>query len=199
MGIDLILRCDDREFCTRPSMAEWDMIASLRAFLPDPVTLIVGDDQAEMGDDETFTAVALLGAIESIDDFLVSQSRLLPVTYVFKREYLLLNGSRFPIDDDFSTGAMSGIEFPGDTEHRYSIRAGVEECHLSKIAIDPDGRGRIVEQRDLRSEEEIETTTCGRIQIRKRNDQGGLRGVLAQIREFLESSSGELVTRTISG
>ncbi len=199
MGIDLILRCDDRDFCTRPSMAEWDIMARLREFIPDPVDVLVGGAETEMGVDEDVPVVEFLEAIDRVDGFLADQSHLLPATYVFKSEYMLLKGNRFPLHDEFDTGGMSGIELPNDPEHRYAIWAGVEECQLTKVAIDSDGRGRIVERRDLRNEKELETKTCGLIQIRKRNDHAGLRRLLAELREFLEPSSGEMVTRTISG
>lgn len=176
MGIDLIFRIAGRESSTRFSMVELDTLFLLEALLPDPVAKVVGGARSEMGVEETFHVNDLLENLDSIDDFLSTQGHLLPPTYLFKREYLLVrDGSRYPIDEDFVDGRMSGIELPDDTAHRYSIDAGVDSCSLTKIAIDPDGRGRFVERRDLRGEQELVTLNCGRIQICNRSDHAGIR------------------------
>ncbi len=199
MGVDLIFTGDGREFSTRFSIAESDTLARLEVLLPDAVAEVVGGADADFGEEVTLSVANLLAAIGRIDDFLVSRPYLLPYTFMFKAEYLLLNGSRWPIDEDFVTGGRSGLELPGDPTHRYAIHAGVDECYLLKMAVDPDGRGRFVERRDLRGEEEIVTTTCGRIRIDKRNDHAGIRAQLSEIREFLGSLAGPEVTRIISG
>jgi hypothetical protein len=201
LGIDLIFRGDGREFTTGFSLVEWDTLSRLEALLPDAVATVVGGADTKFGSKETFPVVDLLAAIDRIDDFLASRPHLLPDTFMFKTEYLLWNGVRFPTDEDqdFVTGGMSGLQLPGDPVHWYTIRAGVDECYLTKVAIGPDGKGRFVERRDLRGETEIVTTTCGRIQIRKRGDHAGIREQLAQVRKFLASLAGTNVTRTVSG
>ena len=199
MGIDLIFGGDGREFKTRFSLVEWDTFARLEAFLPDAVAAVVGGPSTKLGEDEILSVVDTLSGIDQIDDFLKRRPSPLPDTFMFKREYLMLRGSRFPSDEDFVTGVMSGLELPGDPDHSYSIQVGLDECHLTKIAIGPDGRGRFVDRRDLREEEMIETITCGQIQVRKRSDHAGIREELARVRKFLESLAGPEVTRTISG
>lgn len=200
MGIDLIFRGDGHESSTRFSMAELDMLSLLEPLLPGPVAKVFGGARSEMGVEEEFAVNDLLEDIDRIDDFLSNRPDLLPETYTYKPEYLLSrDGSRYPIDQDFVTGSMSGLELPGDPAHRYSMHAGVGSCSLTKIAIGPDGRGKVVERRDLRGEPYIETITCGRIEICKRTDHAGLLWELARIREFLASLAGSTVTRMISG
>ena len=199
MGIDLIFRGNGHESCTRFSTAEWDTLARLESLLPGAVARVIGRTGAELGEEVALPVADLLAAIAQIDDLLISRPHLLPFAFMFKAEYLLLNGNRFSIDEDFVTGMRSGLELPGDPVHRYAIQAGLDECWLVKMAVGTDGDGRVVERRDLRGEEEIVTTTCGRIRIHKRNDHVGIRKELASIREFLVSLAGPEVTRTVSG
>jgi hypothetical protein len=195
MGIDLVYVGDGRESRTRFSMAEWDTLQQVEPLLPEAMATVVGD--AELGETVSVPLNGLRAAIAQVIGLLSSQGNLLPFTYTFKAEYLLLNGQRFPFDDEFVTGMRSGLELPGDPGHRYAIHAGLDECWLTKLAVGPDGRGRVVERRDLRSDQEIHTVTCGRIRIQKRRDHAGLRAEFAKISEFLESLAGPEVTRIV--
>jgi hypothetical protein len=122
---------------------------------------------------------------------------LLPYTYEFMTEYMVVGDQRIEFDE-FSTGGQSRFRLPGDEEHWYSLWAGLDECRLNKMAVQPHGMGRVVEQRDLRGESELQTANHGRVQIRKRRTKTSLRKGLAMIRKYLASlPEGAEVTKIV--
>ena len=184
MGLDLLYKCDISEFAIRFSMADWATLEQLETHLPEEVATMV--DVPDFGEAVCVPLRTLSAAIEKIDRFLRDQPSLLPYTYVFKCEYISVGEERIVIDQ-FSSGGQSGFRLPGDDEHWYAIWAGLDECRLEKIAAQPDGTGQVVEERDLRSERELQTANSGLVQIRRRRAKTSLRKGLARIRAFLAS------------
>jgi hypothetical protein len=153
----------------------------LKSHLPEAIATLV--HIPALGEEATVPIGALGEAVQWIDDLLRDRPELLPHTYQFRCENFVIGGQR--IESTFSTGGMSGFHLPGDEENWYSIKAGLDECRLDKMARQPDGTVRVVEQRDLRDVRELQTSDWGPIHIRKRRAKSSLRGVLARIREYL--------------
>lgn len=195
MGLDLIYRCQGRETTSRFPMADWDTLSRLREPLPGEVAAMA--DVPGFGEEEVVPLDELKDAIGRLDGYLRDHADLLPHTYEFRCEYILAGPERYE-GGGFSTGGMSGLQLPEDGDHRYAIRAGLDECRLDRMALLPDGTGRVVETRDLRGEEGFETVNCGRVRIRKRRAKSSLRAGLAKIREFLDSlPAGSTVTKIL--
>lgn len=195
MGLDLAYRCGGRECSVRFSMADWETIDRLRSHLPDDVATMA--DVADFGAEVLVPLDALRVAIGRVDGLLRDRPGLLPRTYEFKCEYVAVGDARIE-GFDFSTGGHCGFRLPGDDEHCYAIRAGVDECRLEQMAVQPDGTGKVVARRDLRGESELPTANCGRVQIRERPTPSGLRAGLARIGTFLRSlPEGAEVTKVV--
>jgi hypothetical protein len=78
------------------------------------------------------------------------------------------------------------------------IKAGLDECRLEKTTRQPDGTVPYVEHRDLRNEQEIQTSNVGTVKIRKRRAKTSLRRGLAAIRSFLANlPEGAVVTKIV--
>ncbi len=194
MGLDLIYKCDDRSLVIRFSTADWQTIDQLKSHLPDAIATIA--DESDLGQEATVPLSALRDAIDRIESLLRDRPELLPYTYEFKCESFVVNGQR--IETNFSTGGMSGLRLPGDEENWYSIQAGLDECRLDKMALQSDGTVRVVEQRDLRDEREVQTSNLGPIRIRKRRTKSSLRRGFAEIREFLaDLQEGAAIMRVV--
>jgi hypothetical protein len=199
MGIDLIYRCSDREFSIRFSLADWDMIARLSSHLPEAVQIMSG--VPELGAEAIIPLGQLRAAANEIDDFLRDRADLLPYTYEFKCEYIPVGppeACQYWECDRFGTGGQGGFRLPGDELHFYCLWAGLNECRLEKMAVGADGRGKVVEVRDMRGEREFQTANCGRVQIRKRRAKWSLRKGLAEIRKFLSTVDGPEVIKIVS-
>jgi hypothetical protein len=195
VGLDLIYKSDGREFDIRFSMADWETIDRMRPHLPDAIAAMA--DVPDFGEEVRLPLGELRDAIEQIDRFLRDRPEVLPYTYEFKTEYIVVGDQRIEFDE-FSTGGQSGFRLRGDEEHWYAIWAGLDECRLDKMAVQPDGTGKVVEQRDLRGESELQTANCGRVQIRKRRTKSSLRKGLAMIRKYLASlPEGAEVTKIV--
>jgi hypothetical protein len=194
MGLDLVYKCGNLDLPTRFSMADWRTIDQLRSHLPDAIATLV--DVPALGEEATVPLGALRDAAERVDDLLRDRPELLPHTYQFRCENFVVAGQ--PIESTFSTGGFSGFHLPGDDENWYGIKARLDECRLDKMARQPDGTVRVVEQRDLRDERELETSDCGPIKIRKRRAKSSLRSGLAEIREYLKSlPEGAEITKVV--
>ena len=168
MGLDLNYSCGDREFSIRLGKADWDTFDRLRGPLPEAVRDLV--DVRQLGEETVLPLLRLRAALDQIDNYVRDHSDLLPYTYEFKCDYIPVGppeeGKIWEMDH-FSSGGQSGFRLPGDELHCYCIWAGFDECRLEKMAIGPDGRGKIVEVRDIRGESEIQTANCGLVQIRQ--------------------------------
>jgi hypothetical protein len=166
----------------------------LKSHLPDAIATTA--DGSDLGEAVTVPLDALREAINQIESLVRDRPALLPYTYEFKCESFVVHGQR--IETTFTTGHMSGLRLPGDEENWYSIRAGLDECRLDKMARQPDGTVRVVEQRDLRTEQELQTSNFGPIRIRKRRAKSSLRSGLAKIRAFLaDLPEGAVITRVV--
>jgi hypothetical protein len=181
MGLDLIYRCNGEEFIHRFSMSDWDTLDAVRQICPEAVAKMA--DVPELGAEVCVPLSDLNSAIEQIDGLLRDQPDLLPYTYQTAHEMSFNDGQT--VRFGFSTGGIGGIRLPGDEDHWYFIRAGLNECRLEKMGMQPDGTVRVVEERDLRGERELQTANFGRIQIRRRRAKSTLRKGVAEIRGFL--------------
>ena len=137
--------------------------------------------------------------MEQIDALLGQRPELLPYTYQFKSEYLEVGVGEKPIISEagFDAGGQSGFRMPGDEDHWYVIWAGLNVLRLDKVAVQPDGTGKVVEQRDLRGEKELMTTNFGRVQFRKRRAKSSLRKGLQEMRAFLATVQGPNVAKSV--
>ena len=65
---------------------------------------------------------SLRRSASAIDQFLAANAHVLPATYQFKLE-------RFPVagvpQGSFGSGGSSGFRLPGDADHWYMIKAGL--------------------------------------------------------------------------
>ena len=72
---------------------------------------------------------SLRRSASAIDEFLAANAHVLPATYQFKLE-------RFPVagvpQGSFGSGGSSGFRLPGDADHWYMIKAGLNECTLTQ-------------------------------------------------------------------
>jgi hypothetical protein len=199
MGLDLLYLCGDREFSIRFSIADWETIEELRCHVPDAVAVMV--DVPNLGEEVTVPLDALRQAVEEIDSLLRDRPELLPYTYQFKCEYIRVGPAehhQYIRKDRFDTGGLSGFRLPGDDEHRYAIFAGLNKLELTKMAVQPDGTGKIVEVRDIRGLRELQTADHGLMQFRRRRAKSSLRRGLGEIREFLSSVGGPDVVKVVS-
>jgi hypothetical protein len=192
MGLDLTYEADKATFTHRFTQADWAAIEALRAHLPQEIDTCF--DVVEFGAPIRIRRLALRDAASTIDRFLADSSHLLPATYQFKLERFQVPG--VPVGG-FSTGGMAGLRLPNDPDHFYSIHAGLNELVLRKMAVGADGKGVIVEERDMRNESELITESAGKIQFRRRVAKSTLRRVLREIAAFAEAVVSEEVTKTV--
>jgi hypothetical protein len=192
MGLDLTYNSGDSTFTCRFSHADWETIEALRAYLPSEVEVCF--DVKEFGEPVPIKSAALKESALALDRFLADNKHLLPATYQFKLE-------RYPISgipgERFETGFRSGLRVPNDPGHWYGIQAGLNRLVLTKMAIGPDGKGVIVEERDLRNEKELVTEDAGRIQFRRRAAKTTLRRTLREIAAFADKVSSDDVTKIV--
>lgn len=181
MGMDLIYRCNGREFVHRFSMSDWETLDLMGQLNPDAVSKMV--DVPDFGDEVLIPLADLRDAIKQIDEQLRDQPELLPYTYQIAYEMYFDNHQT--IKFGFSTGGLSGIRLLGDEDHWCYIRAGLTECRLQRMELQTDGTVKIVEERNLRGLRELRTVNFGGIRIRKRRAKSSLRKGLAAIQDFL--------------
>ena len=197
LGICLYFRAGPREWDPKPSWSEWDSIKVLAPHLREPIALVFGDDSLQLSEEVALPVGGLRRAIGEIRAFLDRGTDQLPFTYMFKVEYLELDGRRSPIDDGFVTGRSSGFHLVGDPDHSCTIEAGLDVCCLGRRRTGPDGRPQNAGWRDLREETEIQTVEWGRIEIRKDRSMAGLREMLADLDGFLATLTEATVSRRI--
>jgi hypothetical protein len=192
MGLDLTYDANGATFTHRFSQADWATIEALRAHLPKEVEVCF--DVQEPGEAVRIKTAALKESAAAIDRFLADNAHLLPATYQFKLE-------RFPVPGvpvgGFDTGGISGLRLPGDQDHFYWIQAGLNECVLKKMAVGLDGRGVIVEERDLRGESELLTESAGKVQFRRRAAKTTLRRALREIAAFADGVAAMEMTKIV--
>ena len=192
MGQDITYEAGEAVYEYRLSRADWQLIESLREHLPNEMDALFS--VASLGDVVRIHTATMLSAADSVTAFVESNKDALPYTYQFKEE--------IPPDPQmtpgFSTGGMSGIRLPGDTEHYFCIWAGLNECRLEKSAIGSDGRGFKVDEQDLRGQKELLTTNMGKITIRRTRAKTELIKELAKIQRFLHDVSAPEVTKCVS-
>lgn len=188
MGLDLIYICQNHQLNIRFSSAEWEIIEQIRAYAPDSVDILVS--VSRLGKETIVETALLKKAVEVISDLLCKQHNLLPLVYQFKPEYILAG----PPEEytrlyrhKFSTGGLGGIKLSDDEIYRYMVQAGIEQLSLSKLKIEPDGTGSIIEEIDIRHLNELQTVNCGLIQFRKRRADTGFKKRLIEIDRFLSS------------
>lgn len=183
MGVDLVYKCRGRELWPEFSEADWDTLNRIWEESDGAVATLA--DATELGEDEGVAARDLRDAIDRIDRILSHHPEPTRYLYQYKADYWEFGDRRIEIDE-FGDGSLAGIRLPGDEEHFYVIRAGLERCCLEKLAERTARAGGLVESRDLRDEPFIETANFGRIQIRKSRVESDLRAKLAEIRRFIE-------------
>lgn len=192
MGLDFTYDADGAGFTHRFSHADWDTIEALRAHLPEQVGICF--DVPELGESVRIKTAALKQSAVEIDHFLADNAQILPATYQFKLE-------RFPVPGvpagGFDTGGISGLRLPNDPDHYYGIRAGLNKLQLRKMAVGPDGKGVIVEERDMRNETELLTESAGKVQFRRRAAKTTLRRALRDIAAFADRVVSEEVTKVV--
>ena len=181
VGVTLSLESSGHELMIPWSREDWDTIEKLRSFLPGAVEMIL--DETDLDEGVSLSLDDLSKAIDQIDEYLKDKHKLFTITYMFKCDDFFVGDQR--IIGTFSTGGRSGFQLPGDETHWYSIWAGLDRCEMEKMARGPDGRGEIVESRDLRGVKEIQTSNCGVIRFRTRRTGTTLRKRLSRIRTFL--------------
>jgi hypothetical protein len=189
----LTYRAGEAVYEYRISRADWQLIESLRDHLPAEVELLF--IVPALGSEVCVPTNELRTAADRVAAFFMENSDLLPYTYQFKCE-------RSPdpriASGGFGTGGMSGLRLPGDKDHYYLIRAGLNECSLEKMAVGPDGRGFTVDKRDLRGESQLLTETVGKISIRRSRAKSELRQAVGEIRLFLQNVKAHEVTKTVA-
>lgn len=192
MGLDLTFDANGATFNHRFSHSDWDKIEALRPQLPEQVALCF--DVQELGDAVRIKTVAPKQSALDIDRFLADNAQLLPATYEFKLE-------RFPVSGvpagGFDTGGISGLRVPNEPNHRYWIEAGLNKLLVTKVAISADGKGIIVEERDMRTETELVTEDAVKVQFRRRAVKTTLRQALREIAPFADRVASEEVTKTV--
>jgi hypothetical protein len=191
MGQDLTYQSDDARYECRISRADSELIESLRGHLPIEIEALFL--VPSLGEPVRVSTSILRSAVDAVIAFIAGNKDVLPYTYQFKAET--------PPDPrmtpGFSTGGMSGIRLPGDNDRSYTIRAGLNECRLEKLAVGPDGRPDYELERDLRGERELLTSNLGRIAIRRTRAKADLVKALPQIQRFLRSISTADVTKCV--
>jgi hypothetical protein len=192
MGLDLKYDAGGATFTHRFSHADWDAIEALRAHLPEQVRVCF--DVPELGEPVRVKTAVLKHAASDIDHFLADNAELLPATYEFKLE-------RFPVPGvsagEFGTGGISGLRLPNDPDHFYWIQAGLNELRLKKMAVGPDGKGVIVDDRDMRNETELLTESAGKVQFRRRAAKTTLRLAVQEIAAFANRVLSDELTKAV--
>jgi hypothetical protein len=193
MGLDLTYDADGTRFTHRFSHADWATIEALREHLPEQVGVCF--DVAELGEAVQISTAALKKCAFEIDRFVSKNSQFLPATYQFKLE-------RFPVPGvpagGFETGGISGLRLPNDQDHFYMIHAGLNELRLTKMAEGPDGKGVIVEDRDIRNEASLLTESAGLVRFRRRAAKTTLRLALREISKFAENVASPKLMKMVS-
>jgi hypothetical protein len=189
----LTYRAGDAVYECRISRADWQLIQSLRDHLPAEVELLFS--VPALGSEVRVPTNELRTAADHVAAFFTGSPQLLPYTYQFKCE-------RSPdpriAAGGFGTGGMSGLRLPGDNNHYYFLRAGLNECSLERKAVGPDGRGFTIDKRDLRGERELQTETVGKISIRRSRAKSELRQAVGEIRVFLQNVTADAVAKTVA-
>jgi hypothetical protein len=92
---------------------------------------------------------------------------------------------------------VSGVRLHGK-EKRYELIGGVDQCGLQEF--DPSflKPSSHKEYLDLREQTAIETESHGRINIRTTKKRSPIAGDLKRLSEFLQSQSGDTVTKRLS-
>jgi len=148
---------------------------------------------AALGDVVHIPTKSLQDAASRVLAFVAANKHLLPYTYQYKTE--------IPPDPrmtpGFNTGGLSGIRLPGDSDHHYLIKAGLNVCRLEKSGVGPDGRGVKISERDLRGERKLLTENRGVITIRRTRAKTDLLKALAEIEKFLNGVDVLEITKTI--
>ena len=189
MSQDLTYHAGDATYAHRASRSDWQLITFLREHLPDEIGALF--DVPALGESVRVAADTLAAAADAVLALVADRRDLLPYTYQFKEEVAADPGAR----PGFGTGGVSGIRLPGDDGY-YSIRAGLNECRLRRIAIGPDGRGYTVDERDLRGERELLTANMGRIVIRRTRAKTDLVRALGEMARFFRTvGSAEVAKR----
>jgi hypothetical protein len=191
MGLDLTYDADGATFTQKFSQSEWAEIEALRAHLPDEIGVCFYVQ--ELGESVRIKTIALKESAVAIDQFLAKNAQLLPATYEYKLGHIM-DGTPMRF---FNGGGFSGLRLPGDPDHWYSIRTGLNECTLTKMKKGPDGKGVLVEKRDLRGETELLTENFGKVQFRRRAAKTTLRLALREIAAFAERIDSAELTKTV--
>jgi hypothetical protein len=149
----------------------------------EPHPLRLADPQAVVVREE------LLAAVDSLLTVFKTDPELSPQRYVF--DFEIFPG--VPVTGDTEVHAVKFRR----TEERYQLLGGVDQCVLRKFEPGSDGFPVYSESTDVRDRSVIETESHGPIKIRSTRKQSPMIGDLKRLRKFLESQSGETVTKRL--
>jgi hypothetical protein len=191
MGLDLTYKSDGALFTRKFAPSEWTEIEALRPHLPNEIDVCFYVQ--ELGEPVRIRTAALTESIMTIDRFLAKNAQLLPATYEYKLERIQ-DGTPMR---GFNGGGFTGLRLSNDPDHVYWINTGLNECTLTKIKKGPDGKGVIVEKRDLRGESELLTESHGKVQFRRRAAKTTLRLALREIAAFTARVNSTELTKIV--
>ncbi|MEN6405254.1 MAG: hypothetical protein ABFC77_02160 [Thermoguttaceae bacterium] len=131
----------------------------------------------------------LLAAVETLLTAFKQKSELTPRQYVF--DFEIIPG--VPIEGDKE---VRGVKLPGKGG-RYCLFGGVGQCELREWEAGPGSLLAYKEPLDLRDQTVLETESHGQIKIRSMKKRSPIVGDLNRLSQFLESQSGESVTKRL--
>ena len=149
VGQDLRYIAGDSEIERRITLADWKLIDELQKHLPDETeTVFMVPD---LGEDVVESVENLREAAAKLTEFIDNHADVLPYTYAYRCERI----PGYPgVAVGYSSGGLSGIRLPGDADHFYFLRAGLDECSLERWGVSADGKGFPIDRQDLRQQEQ---------------------------------------------
>lgn len=195
MGMDLEYRCGDLVEEWRVSGIVFEVFDKLRAALPAEFETLVG--VPKLGEAVTVEAEAVRRAVERVRGYLDANPEILPRMWQMRSWYESM--PKVPGRDvGFSCGGRSGLRLEGDSEHFYSLEAGLGGCTLEKWGFRPDGRGEIRGKRQIVEGELIRTTSSEVFEFRTRPAGRGVTTMLREMAAFAEKCSGATIVKSIT-
>jgi hypothetical protein len=187
MGLDLSFQTADEELSIRLSNTDWQIFGMLGKGYRMEVDAIAGVD--DFGEPRIVGRLDLLHAVEVMLGRMESETDLIPYVYGHTiREGLAAGVS--------GTGTIGGIRIGGDG-FSYALIGGLGRCILEKWGAGPDGKGILIEKRDIRQEKSIKSDNYGTIEITRKKKSTSLKKALVELKEFLTRHQEETVTKIL--
>jgi hypothetical protein len=187
MALDLSYIAADDQLNLRLSQVDWDTFKLLGKSCPNEIEILTGVE--DFGEPRAEKRAELLRAVQVVSETLANESDAIPYTY----GYSFVGGM---FDGDSGSGGTGGIQIGGDGFFYY-IEGGVGQCVLEKHGIGPDGKGVVIERKDVRHLKSLKTDNLGEIKIWRKKKANRLEKSLTELKKFLLRNPDETITKIL--